>query len=336
MTGGNGHDDWKPRRSVDSPQAIMSIDVEDWFQVENLKGVISRESWSEREYRVEANTDRILEIFSDTQTTATFFCLGWVAERSPALIRRIHAAGHEVASHGYGHQLVYDLDAAAFREDVVRAKGVLEDLSGAAVLGYRAPSFSITPWALEVLAGTGHRYDSSVFPVSGHDRYAALALDEADRVPRGRYPVAPVYAIGAGTVSPGGSGASDAAGGDPSTILEIPIATLRMGGRGGRTPAAGDAAGQGGRALPWGGGGYFRLIPYPLFAAGFRRGVTAGTAPIFYLHPWEVDSGQPRVEGLRRSYAFRHYVNLAKTAERLRKLCGTVRFGRADRALGFR
>jgi hypothetical protein len=114
----------------------------------------------------------------------------------------------------------------------------------------------------------------------------------------------------------GGIGASAQA----RSILEIPIATLQFAGR----------------AIPWGGGGYFRLIPYALFAAGFRRGVEAATAPIFYLHPWEVDPGQPRVEGIRRSYRFRHYVNLDRAADRLRKLCGSVAFGRADEALGLR
>ena len=282
----------------------MSIDLEDWFQVENLKGVISRESWSEREYRVAANTEVLLSVFAETGTQATFFCLGWVAERSPELIRRIHAAGHEIASHGYGHQLVYDQTPAEFRTDVQRAKDVLEEQSGTAVLGYRAPSFSITDWGLDVLAETGHRYDSSVFPVSGHDRYAALALPETHRARAGKYAVEPVYEIGAT--------------GDDAEILEVPIATLQFGRR----------------ALPWGGGGYFRLLPYHVFAAGFRRGIRRGTAPIFYLHPWEVDPGQPRVDGLPRSYHFRHYVNLDKTAGRLRALCEAISFGRADTLLG--
>lgn len=305
-------------------RSIMSVDLEDWFQVENLKAVVSRESWGEREYRVEAATETLLEIFAETETQATFFCLGWVAERSPELIRRVQAAGHEIGSHGYGHELVYHQDIREFREDVVRAKGLLEDITGEAVLGYRAPSFSITRWALKVLAETGHRYDSSVFPVSGHDRYGTLKLGETDRAPREQYAVAPVYRIK--TESAGENGdPGDVHDGDDTTtetaaILEIPIATLTVGGH----------------TLPWGGGGYFRLIPEPVFTAGFRRAVTAGSAPIFYLHPWEVDPGQPRMDGIRRSYRFRHYVNLHRTAGRLRRLCLAIPFDRADTVLGLR
>lgn len=303
-------------RDGNTDRSVMSIDLEDWFQVENLKSAIPRDTWDHQEYRLEANTEELLKIFAETETKATFFCLGWVADRSPTVIRRIHDAGHEIAGHGYAHRLVYDQSPAAFREDIVRAKGVLEDLSGTAVLGYRAPSFSITPWALAILAETGYAYDSSVFPVTGHDRYAALELREEDRVDRQdepfgpndswvpQGPLRPVYRIPT----------------DTSSILEVPIATFRLGGH----------------LLPWGGGGYFRLIPYPLFAAGFRRGMRDGTAPIFYLHPWEIDPGQPRVRGIKKSYAFRHYTNLGRTAGRLRHLCESVSFGRADDALRLR
>ncbi|MFA7567603.1 MAG: XrtA system polysaccharide deacetylase [Alkalispirochaeta sp.] len=265
--------------------SIMSVDLEDWFQVENLKAVIPRESWPEREYRVEQNAETLLEIFRDTGTRATFFCLGWVAERSPDLVRKIQGEGHEIASHGYAHKLVYDQPLKEFRQDVVRAKGLLEEITGEAVLGYRAPSFSITEEALHVLAETGHRYDSSVFPVGGHDRYGKVDLPEAAGI-----------------------------------IMEIPPATLRIGGR----------------VFPWGGGGYFRLIPYGVFERGYRRAVAAGTGRMFYLHPWEVDPGQPRVTGIRRSYRFRHYVNLGRTADRLRRLCKVIDFGRADEQLKLR
>ncbi len=152
----------------------LSFDIEDWFQVENLRGAIDRSSWSSRPLRVEASTRRILELLAQTETRATFFFLGWVAERCPQLVREAAAAGHEIASHGYGHELVYRLAPAAFRDDVRRAKALLEDLSGQAVRGYRAPSFSITresTWALDVLREEGYTYDSSVFPISGHDRY---------------------------------------------------------------------------------------------------------------------------------------------------------------------
>ncbi|MBB3910246.1 XrtA system polysaccharide deacetylase [Sphingomonas desiccabilis] len=151
----------------------MSVDVEDWFQVGAFETVIAREDWPRLESRVEANTDRVLALFAETGTRATFFTLGWVAERAPGLIRRIAEAGHEVASHGWDHRRVFTFTPDQFRADVARARAALEDAGGVAVTGYRAPSFSIdarTPWAHTELAETGHRYSSSVAPVR-HDHY---------------------------------------------------------------------------------------------------------------------------------------------------------------------
>jgi polysaccharide deacetylase family protein (PEP-CTERM system associated) len=151
----------------------MTIDVEDYFHVSVFDGVVPRHNWSGFESRVVRNTERLLEIFGEHRVTGTFFVLGWVAERQPGLVRRIAESGHEIASHGYGHRLVYDQTPSAFREDVHRAKALLESASGAAVLGYRAPSYSITPrslWALDILIEEGYRYDSSIFPIR-HDRY---------------------------------------------------------------------------------------------------------------------------------------------------------------------
>jgi polysaccharide deacetylase family protein (PEP-CTERM system associated) len=151
----------------------MTIDVEDYFHVSVFDGVVPRHQWDGLESRVCANTDRILEIFDERQVRATFFVLGWVAERFPDLVRRIAWAGHEIASHGYAHRLVYDQRPAAFREDVRRAKALLESTAGVPVLGFRAPSYSITPrslWALDVLIEEGYTYDTSIFPIH-HDRY---------------------------------------------------------------------------------------------------------------------------------------------------------------------
>ncbi len=181
----------------------MSVDVEDWFQVQAFAGTIPRDAWETLEHRVEANTDRILALFDNAGVKATFFTLGWVAERHPALIRRIVAAGHELASHGHGHELVSAIGEAAFRADIRRAKRALEDAGGVAVTGYRAPTFSInprTPWAHAVLAEEGHRYSSSVFPVK-HDLYGA------PEAPRG--PHRP----------------------DPAGVVELPMTTLALGGR---------------------------------------------------------------------------------------------------------
>lgn len=166
----------------------MSIDVEDYFQVSAFDAVVSRGDWHSLESRVVANTERLLAMFSAHGVRATFFFLGWVAKRYPELARRVAEAGHEIASHGFNHQLVYSLDREAFREDVGAAKRLLEDVTGARVLGYRAPSFSVVKeslWALDVLLDEGYEYDTSIFPVH-HDRYGiADAPRHAHRISRG-------------------------------------------------------------------------------------------------------------------------------------------------------
>ena len=151
----------------------MTVDVEDYFHATAFDRSLSRSSWSQRESRVERNTMLLLEFFHRHQVRATFFILGWVAERNPALVRTIAAAGHELASHGFCHQLVYTMTVGQFRDDVRRAKATIEDAGGCVVRGYRAPSFSIVEsslWALDILVEEGHTYDASVFPIY-HDRY---------------------------------------------------------------------------------------------------------------------------------------------------------------------
>lgn len=152
----------------------LSFDIEDWFQVENLKEVISQNSWEFYDLRVVRNTRKILQLLNRHKTQATFFILGWIAERCPSLINEIAYEGHEIASHGYGHELIYKLTPDEFRRDIQRSKEVLESINRTPVLGYRAPSFSITPqseWAIDVLKGLGFLYDSSIFPTSFHHRY---------------------------------------------------------------------------------------------------------------------------------------------------------------------
>jgi polysaccharide deacetylase family protein (PEP-CTERM system associated) len=259
-------------------RAVMSVDVEDWFHVENLRPMIRRGTWSEQRLRVEQNTDRMLALMAGMQDSVrcTFFVLGWVAERCPELVRRIVAAGHEVASHGYGHELLGSLSPEAFRADAERAKGTLEDIAGTEVRGYRAPSFSITDWAIPILQELGYSYDSSFFPSVGHDRYGKLTLVGPDD---------PVV-----EVSPG--------------FFEISISCLTIASRG----------------LPWGGGGYFRLMPYELFRLGAKRILQSGRPYVFYIHPWEIDPGQPRVYGLPAAYRWRHYVGLNRCEARFRSL----------------
>lgn len=198
----------------------MTIDVEDYFQVSAFAPHISRDSWPERECRVEANIDRILAILDAGKAHGTFFTLGWIAERYPAMVRRIVAGGHELASHGYGHLRASDQSRAEFMDDIGRSKKILEDIGGQAVLGYRAPSFSIGPgnlWALDVLQEAGYRYSSSIYPIA-HDHYGM--------------PDAPRFAF-----HPNGA----------NGLLEVPITTVRIGSR--NFPAGG-----GGyfRLLPYG------------------------------------------------------------------------------------
>jgi polysaccharide deacetylase family protein (PEP-CTERM system associated) len=256
----------------------MSIDVEDWFQVQNLSAVVPRDSWDSRELRVERNMDRMLALMAEHGVRSSCFVLGWVAERCPSLVRRIAAEHHEVASHGYGHEVLKDLSPEAFRTDIRRSKALLEDLTGAAVAGYRAPNFSITDWAIPILQDEGFSYDSSAFPTVAHDRYGRLTGMEAGR---------PIVELRPG-------------------FHEICVSCLKVGSAG----------------VPWGGGAYFRLIPYPVFRHGVGRVLRRQPPYVFYIHPWELDPGQPRMEGVARGYRFRHYVGLKRTERRFAALLG--------------
>ena len=231
------------------------------------------------------NTEKLLAIFEQYDVRGTFFVLGWVAERYPQLIRDIAANGHEIACHGFSHRLVYEQSPQEFREETLRSKNLLEDITGTEVLGYRAASYSIireSLWALDILDELGFVYDSSIFPVR-HDRYGIV---DAERAPHrlstrnGR------------------------------SIVEWPLATARI--LGFRLPVAG--------------GGYFRLLPYWVTHWGLASINQREMQPfIFYLHPWEIDPTQPRVQASWLS-RFRHYTNLDKCEGRLRRLLGEFKF----------
>ena len=190
-------------KPYDAPRVVnaMTVDVEDWFQVQAFAGIIARDAWETLPRRVEANTEAFLQMFADAGVKATFFTLGWVADRHPALVRRIVAEGHELASHGYWHQLAHNQTEAVFREDVGRARRVLEEVGGVAVHGYRAPTFSINrrnPWAFDVLADEGYRYSSSLFPIK-HDLYGMPDAPRfAHRVAGGRLTEIPMTTVRAG------------------------------------------------------------------------------------------------------------------------------------------
>ena len=269
----------------------LTVDVEDYFHVSAFAKSIDRKDWGKIPLRVVDNTRRLLQLFADSEVKATFFVLGWVAEREPELVRDIAAEGHEVACHGYSHQLVYNQSPEVFREETIRSKSLLEDIIQAPVNGYRAASYSITDrslWAIDVLCEAGFTYDSSIFPVR-HDRYGIPGSPE--------YP----YRLD----SPNGQ-----------ALTEFPLSTANILGY----------------RLPVAGGGYFRLYPYRLTKLGLSQINRLGRPFIFYMHPWEIDPGQPRIVAHWFSM-FRHYNNLKKFEPRLQNLMNDFRFGRVDGVL---
>ncbi len=267
----------------------MSVDVEDYFQVWAFSGVIRRADWDAYALRAENNTRRLLDLFDEADAKATFFTLGWIAERAPALMRDIAARGHEVASHGYDHKKVFDQTPDEFRADLTLTKRILEEASGARVRGFRAAGFSIdarTPWAYAILQETGHDYSSSSHPIA-HDHYG-----DPD-APRGSHHV--------------------------GRVIEAPVATAEVFGR----------------RLSCAGGGWFRAAPYALSKILLDRASATIAGPaIFYLHPWEIDPDQPRIDAAPLKSKLRHYVNLGAMEKKLARLLRAYRWMRVDAALG--
>jgi polysaccharide deacetylase family protein (PEP-CTERM system associated) len=292
---------------------LLTVDVEDWFQVENLKPWIPFSSWDSRELRVEKNTHQLLDLFdearvqgssvlgsslsaseplgSDTKSSqsckscldssslrATFFVQGWIAERLPHLVREIRARGHEVASHGYRHELCSQCPAGSLKEDLVKSRKLLEDIIGDRVYGYRAPNFSISDAVLRVIARAGYRYDSSYNSFGSHGRY--------------------------GKISTGGGTKKGIAHLMSKDFYELPISNLTVVNK----------------TFPFGGGAYFRLMPAALFRLGVRKILDQQGAYLFYVHPWELDPEQPRVKEASAGSRLKHYSNLGRTEQRLKQL----------------
>jgi polysaccharide deacetylase family protein (PEP-CTERM system associated) len=263
----------------------FTVDVEDYFQVEGFAKVIDRSSWEGIRTRVGASTTTLLEMLAQRKIRATFFVLGWVARKHPEIVHKIASAGHEVASHGMSHRLIYTQTPEEFRRETHDAKALLEDLCQRPVIGYRAATYSITRrslWALDILCEEGFRYDSSIFPMR-HDRYGIPDAESKPHV---------LTTLGGGQ------------------LVEFPISVLRYGWA----------------KIPIAGGGYFRLFPYRFTRWALRRMNRQQQEFVFYVHPWEVDPGQPRVNAAGALSRFRHYVNLRRSAERLGRLLDDFKF----------
>jgi polysaccharide deacetylase family protein (PEP-CTERM system associated) len=257
----------------------LTIDVEDYFQVNAFAENIHQDQWESFPLRVHENTHKILDILDRFGIKATFFILGWVADRLPDLVRQIHHRGHEIACHGYSHELVFKIGPDKFRTDIRRAKLLLEDQIGERVNGYRAPSYSITSqslWALNILVEEGFTYDSSIFPIV-HDTYG---IPDAKRFPN-------IIETDAGP------------------LVEFPLTTISLN------------LGWKKFHLPIAGGGYLRLLPVEIIRRGISSINNREKQPtVLYFHPWEIDPKQPRIKASRKS-RFRHYLNLHRTEKKL-------------------
>lgn len=257
---------------------VFSIDVEDWYQ-----GIeIPRNQWGGFESRVEVSMGRLLDLMACYDVKATCFVLGKVTEEHPELVRRIHAAGHEIATHGYSHEKVYDLSPERFREELRYSIDLLQELTGEPVLGHRAPYFSITEeslWALDILEEEGIQYDSSIHPVFNY-RYG---IPDAERQP-------------STVITPNGA-----------TLLEAPVATYPM-----PSPLPNIN-------VPCGGGAYLRIYPYRLQRWFLHQLTQRGEHVGVYMHPWEVDPDHPRID-LPFRVSATHYWNLDFTYAKLERL----------------
>ena len=282
----------------------LTIDVEDFFQVSAFEAIVSKESWETYPSRVLENTRKILDLLGTHKIKATFFILGWTAKNFPKVVEEICRDGHIVGCHSYYHRLIYNLTPEEFIEDTKRAKEILEEITGLAVTGYRAPSYSITKkslWAIPILKNLGFVYDSSIFPIH-HDRYG---IPDAPRHPF-------VWDTSKNKPIPKKPFDVDMSHKIEKSLVEYPISTTRILGK----------------TFPVSGGGYFRLFPYWFTKMALKKiNETEKKRFIFYLHPWEFDPDQPRINNASMLSKFRHYNNLEKTSTRFEKLLDDFSFG---------
>lgn len=268
----------------------FTIDFEDWYQGLEIYKV---DTWHKFETRIDRYCGQILELLDKCDTKATFFVLGYVAEKHPGLIKTIHDAGHEIGSHGYGHNQVFKLSPEEFSSEITRTNEIILSITGKSPIGFRAPIFSIIEgsyWAFDILLENGFKYDSSVFPVLNY-RYGVVKAD------RFRHLIA------------GQSGRQ---------IVELPVTTGRLFGVN----------------LPVGGGAYFRIWPYAVTKWGFRQVNRMGQPGVFYVHPWEIDPDQPRLD-LPKRLSLTHYHRLGSTYGKLERLLTDFKFASMAEVFGF-
>jgi polysaccharide deacetylase family protein (PEP-CTERM system associated) len=304
--------------ATDAKYFLITIDVEDWFHVENFKSLIPFETWNHRELRIERNVHRLLDLFDSIELPpakrctagapkpinpnnpknatnptntinarkprATFFVLCWIAERVPQIVREIAARGHEVASHGCYHELPKKMASDSLSIELKDSRKRLEDTIGGPVVGFRAPSFAIDDGVLEAVAKSGYLYDSSYNSFSLHGRYGKISLNGQPQIGIARRVIDNLY--------------------------ELPISNLNLLGS----------------VLPLGGGAYFRLFPFRFFRLGVNWIFKRDNAYLFYIHPWEIDPEQPRVTEASLHHKLRHYTMLSKTYDRLDKLIDSFKY----------
>ena len=271
------------KSATEAARPLLSVDVEDYFQTEAFSRAAPRQDWDRYPLRVVDNTRRLLDLFDGYNAKATFFIVGWIADRAPALVREISARGHELACHSYWHRTVYSLSSREFRQDTRDARRSIEDAAGIAVNGYRAPTWSITRsslWAIDILAEEGFAYDSSIYPIH-HDLYGIPGAMDHPYVWRTRN----------------------------HQIVEIPPATLAVG----RT------------RLPAAGGGYLRILPLSYTCMAIDQLTRRNLLPVIYLHPWEIDPEQPRLNGNWKS-RIRQYWGLKSFEPKLHQLLCRYQF----------
>lgn len=278
------------RQPAGLPRFLATFDIEDWFHAENVRSSLPTADWDELEARVERNAHEVLDILAEVGARSTFFVLGWIARKYPGLVRRIVDEGHEVASHTDRHLRLDMLPSFELARDLAAARDSLEQLTGAPVLGIRAPNFSISDSVLDCLASAGYWYDSSLFSFKAHDRYGRISA-----------PVKPDDPVV--EVRPG--------------LFELQMTQVRVG------PIA----------VPWSGGAYFRLIPYPVYRRGVARKLQATGWFMFYFHPWELDAEEKRLPRMPRSLKLRAYAGRGRMRKDLRRLVREFGSSRIDEAL---